>query len=227
MLEVVDVTKKFGNRVVLNSVSLNVRKGEIRVIIGVNGSGKSTLLKIIAGILKADSGAVRVNGEDITNLPPEDRRVGYVPQHPALFNHLNVEENIKYSLKNGRGSEDIFVKIVEMLKLESFLKMMPNELSGGYKSRVSLARALFSQPSVMLLDEPLSDVDLANKEELLPEFRRILKTMNVPVLYVTHDSWEAEMIGDTFSIMANGVIRDAESASKAFEVIRSTRLIKT
>ncbi len=224
MLEVCDLYKKLGDRQVLNGVSFSV-KNEIKVIIGLNGSGKSTLLKVIAGIFKPEKGKVILNNSEITFIPPEERNIGYVPQHLALFNHLTVEENIKYSLKNGRGAEDKFDEIVKMLKIEEYLQRFPKELSGGYKSRVSLARALFSQPKLMLLDEPLSDVDLASKERLLPEFKDVLKTLDMPVLYVTHDPWEAEQIGESFSIMNNGKIKKIGSADEAFKLMKEDNIL--
>ncbi|HAG07016.1 MAG: Fe(3+)-transporting ATPase [Clostridia bacterium 62_21] len=223
MLEISGVCKCYGQHEVLRDVSLTIGQ-EIRVIIGLNGSGKSTLLKIIAGILAADAGQVVLNGRDVSALPPEERRVGYVPQHPALFSHLIVRENVRYGLRGGRGSDELVQKVVKMLDLEDVLERKPEELSGGYKSRTSLARALAPQPQVMLLDEPLSDIDVAIKEKLLPEFREVLKFLKVPVLYVTHDPWEAEQIGDSFSVMVDGCIRDIASAEEAFAFIRKNRI---
>jgi len=223
MLEISGVCKCYGQHEVLRDVSLTIGQ-EIRVIIGLNGSGKSTLLKIIAGILAADAGRVVLNGKDVSALPPEERRVGYVPQHPALFSHLIVRENVRYGLRGGRGSDELVQKVVKMLDLEDVLERKPEELSGGYKSRTSLARALAPQPQVMLLDEPLSDIDVAIKEKLLPEFREVLKFLKVPVLYVTHDPWEAEQIGDSFSVMVDGCIRDIASAKEAFAFIRKNRI---
>lgn len=219
VLEVLDVRKEFGNQPVLRGVSFRAEPG-IMVIIGLNGSGKSTLLKIIAGILKADGGRVFLAGRDISGLPPEKRRVGYVPQHPALFGNLTVWENVAYALKNGRGSREAAGEAAEMLGLTAFLAKKPRELSGGYQSRVSLARALASGPGVILLDEPLSDVDVATKERLLPEFRSVLKARNVPVIYVTHDVEEAELIGDTFSAVIGGKLCSLDKARKAFEAVK-------
>jgi molybdate transport system ATP-binding protein len=218
-LEVLDVWKEFGNQPVLRGVSFRAEPG-IMVIIGLNGSGKSTLLKVIAGILKADGGRVFLAGRDISGLPPEKRRVGYVPQHPALFRNLTVWENVAYALKNGRGSRQAAGEAAEMLGLTGVLAKKPRELSGGYQSRVSLARALASGPGVILLDEPLSDVDAATKERLLPEFRNVLKARGVPVIYVTHDVGEAELIGDTFAAMIGGKLGSLDKARKAFEAVK-------
>lgn len=219
MLEVLNLSKRFGAQPVLCNLHLRVGS-EIKVIIGLNGSGKSTLLKIIAGILPADEGKVLVDGQEVTALPPEMREVGYVPQQPALFGHLTVWHNLTYPLRNGRGSPETVERVVQLLGLTPLLRKKPRELSGGYKSRVSLARALASDPRVMLLDEPLSDVDAAAKEKLLLEFRQVLKTMHIPVLYVTHDVKEAELIGDRFGVMTNGVLVPVDSAREALTLIK-------
>lgn len=223
MLRVEELSKRYDTQEVLREISLGVGP-EIKVIIGVNGCGKSTLLKIIAGIVGPDRGKIELKGKDITMFVPEARRVGYVPQHPALFSHKTVENNIRYGMRNGFGSEELINKIIGMLDLKKVLNKKPGELSGGYKSRVSVARALAPQPDIMLLDEPLSDIDVVVKERLLPEFREVLKLLRIPVLYVTHDPAEARLIGDTFSVMVGGRIKEIESAGEAFDVIRSNAL---
>jgi len=220
MLNVEKLDKSFSPRRVLREVSLTV-DSEIRVIIGLNGGGKSTLLKIIAGIWPADSGSVHIDGKNVTGLSPEDREIGYVPQHPALFRHLTVKENIYYALKNGRGAVEEGDRLIAMLDLGEVLHRKPAVLSGGYQSRVSLARALASRPKVMLFDEPLSDLDLAIKESLLPEFKKVLKTLGMPVLYVTHDPREAGLVGDSFSALVQGEIREISSGEEAFNLIKA------
>lgn len=219
MLEVINLSKSFKQQQVLRGVHLQVGP-EIKVIIGLNGSGKSTLLKIIAGTLPGDDGKVIIDGQEVTTLPPEKRGIGYVPQHPALFNHLTAWHNITYPLRNGRGSWEMAEQVVGLLGIAGILAKRPRELSGGYKSRVSLARALASKPKIMLLDEPLSDVDAATKEKLLQEFREVLKSMKIPILYVTHDVWEAELIGDTFGVMIGGKLVAVDSAREALALIR-------
>ncbi len=220
MLKIEKVDKSFPSRRVLREVSLMVNS-EIRVIIGLNGGGKSTLLKIIAGIWPLDSGFIHINDKNVTKLSPEDREIGYVPQHPALFRHLTVKENVYYALKNGRGAAEDGDRLIAMLGLTDVLDKKPGMLSGGYQSRVSLARALASRPKVMLFDEPLSDLDLAIKESLLPEFKNVLKTLGMPVLYVTHDPREADLVGDTFSALVQGEIQGIHSAEEAFHLIKT------
>jgi len=220
MLEIKNISKSFGNRKVLKNVTLEVKKSEIMVILGLNGSGKSTLLKIVSGIIKPDEGKVIIDSQDVTMLPPECRRVGYVPQSPALFNHLSVKDNIMYSLKNQRGCEKTAEKIIEMLRLKDYLQFKPRQLSGGYKSRVSLARALVSEPLVLLMDEPLKEFDAPTKEKLLPEFYEVIKSINIPVLYVTHDVYEAELIGEKFAVVIDGELIHLASTSEALEFIK-------
>lgn len=223
MLEVINLSKSFGRQQVIRGLHLRVG-AEIKVIIGLNGSGKSTLLKIIAGELAAEEGKVLVGGQDVTALPPEERKVGYVPQQPALFSHLTVWQNITYALRNGRGSRETAERMVGLLGLADVLTRKPRQLSGGYRSRVSLARALASEPRIMLLDEPLSDVDAATKEGLLLEFRRVLESMDIPVLYVTHDVAEASVIGSSFAVMTGGTLVAVDSAREALAAIRDSLL---
>ncbi|KAF5067873.1 Fe(3+) ions import ATP-binding protein FbpC 2 [anaerobic digester metagenome] len=220
MLEAKDLHKSFDDRHVLKGITFGIEPGEIRVLIGLNGCGKTTLQRIITGILAPDSGSVSIGGQEVTHHLPEERQLGYVPQNTGLFPHLTVRENILYSLKNGRGSESTFNEMVELLGLETYLDLKPNQLSGGYKSRTALARALVSSPRAMLLDEPISEVDRAKKEYVLPLFRETLLQLKIPVLYITHDPWEAGEIGTSFSIMKNGVMEPIDSPEEAFAVIR-------
>lgn len=220
MLEANNLHKSFSAHQVLNGVSFSVQPGEIQVLIGLNGCGKTTLQRVLTGILEPDQGTVKIGGRDITILPPEDRRIGYVPQHTALFKHLTVKENILYPLQNGRGSEETFHEVVKLLSLEPYLAWKPEKLSGGYRARVALARALVSAPRAMLLDEPITEVDRAKKEYVLPLFRQVLLQLHIPVLYITHDPWEAGQIGTSFSVMRGGIVERIASPEEAFAMIR-------
>ena len=220
MLKVEQLFKRFGSKVIVDRVSFEVDSA-ITVIVGLNGSGKSTLLKVMAGIWPQDGGSVFVGDRNITRFAPEDRHVGYVPQHPALFKTMTVKENIRYCLRNGRGSEERVERLIDMLELGEVLHQKADTLSGGFQSRVSMARALASNPQVMLLDEPLSDLDVAIKEKLLPQFKKVLKALHMPVVYVTHDSMEAGLMGDRFSVMVRGTLSEVNSAQDAFDVVRS------
>jgi molybdate/tungstate transport system ATP-binding protein len=223
MLQAIDINKNFGRLIVLQNASLKV-ENEIKALIGINGSGKSTFLKIIAGIVPADGGQVLLNGRNIIDQPPENREVGYVPQHPALFRHLSVKENILYGMRNGKGSLAAFEQIVELLGLENVLEKRPRTLSGGYQSRTALARALVPQPRILLMDEPLSSMDVVLKEKILPDFRTVIKKLDIPVLYVTHDPWEAELLADNYAIIDDGQIKQVDTSREAFDMIRASIL---
>lgn len=216
MLKLDAIKKSYGKDKVLDNVSLQV-DSEIKALIGLNGSGKSTLLKIIAGIVPLDQGQIWFGNDNITMLAPERRNIGYVPQHPALFQHLITKDNIRYGMRNGRGTEENFQEVVELLDLQDVLQKKPSELSGGYQSRVSLARALVPNPRIILLDEPLNGIDAAIKEKLLPEFKKALKAAGVPVLFVTHDGGEAELVADSFAVIISGQVKSVNSSLEAFE----------
>jgi len=191
-------------------------------VAGLNGSGKSTLLKAVAGLIRLDGGNVTLNGEDITEFAPEDRRTGYVPQQAALFERLTVRDNIAYARRNGRGLAESTDRAAALLGLTPYLDKLPRTLSGGYRSRVSLARAIASDPYVLLLDEPLSALDVMIKERVLARFASALASLSIPVLYVTHDAQEAAAVGDVFCFMASGSMRPSPSAKAAFASIRET-----
>ncbi|ACV23859.1 ATP-binding cassette domain-containing protein [Methanocaldococcus fervens] len=188
----------------LKNVSFEIDK-EYCVILGPSGAGKSVLIKCIAGILKPDSGKIILNGEDITNLPPEKRNIGYVPQNYALFPNKNVYKNIAYGLiikKANRLEIERKVKeIAEFLDITHLLNREVKSLSGGEQQRVALARALILDPSILLLDEPTSAVDIKIKESIISELKKI---KHIPVLHVTHDLAEARTLGEKIGIFING-----------------------
>jgi len=226
MLKINQVYKTYDVKTVLPGVNLEVNN-EIRVLLGINGCGKSTLLKIITGVLEADKGEVFIDDENVLELPPEKRRIGYVPQHTALFPHLTVYENIVYGLRTKEeieANKERIDSLIQMLELSEFINKKPGQLSGGYKSRASLARALAPNPRLMLLDEPLSDVDVVMKERLLPEFKKVIHAMGIPAVYVTHDPMEAIQVGDTFSAMVRGLTYEFDNPDAAFDYIRQEEL---
>lgn len=221
MLKIQTVTKNYGSHLVLDKIDLEVDT-ETKALVGINGSGKSTLLKIICGILRVDQGNIAINNRDVSNLPPEKRRIGYVPQHPALFSHMTIKDNIRYGMRNDRGSETTYQQVVEVLDLKDVLEKRPGQLSGGYQHRTSLARALAPEPEALLLDEPLSGMDAVLKVKLLPKSRDIMKSLKVPVLYVTHDPEEAQALADSFAAIIDGRVHAVESAQTAFSAIRGS-----
>ncbi len=178
------------------------------VILGPTGAGKSLLLEIIAGIVKPDKGRVSMDGKDITDLPPEKRGIGFVPQDCALFPHMNVRKNIAYGLRHEKGHEkDKKVKeIAEKLGILHLLDRKPATLSGGEMQRVALARALVIKPKLILLDEPLSAVDLGTKKKLINELKYVRSEFGIPIAHVTHDILEAAMLAEEMAVVMNGRI---------------------
>ncbi|SDB24297.1 ABC transporter ATP-binding protein [Bauldia litoralis] len=209
-VEVVGVQKRFGDTVALEQVDFTVAAGEFVSLLGASGCGKSTLLRIVAGFESPSSGRVMISGRDITDWPPHRRPTNIVFQQGALFPHLNVFDNIAYSLKLRNWSRTrIAAKVEEMLalvRLDGFATRGPTELSGGQVQRVALARALAAEPSVLLLDEPLSALDQKLRQEMQLELRGIQKRLGATFVFVTHDQTEALVMSDRIAIMDRGKI---------------------
>lgn len=226
----------------LENFRLDVNFGMNRdycIVLGPTGAGKSVFLEIIAGIIKPDRGRVLLDGEDITDVPPERRGVGFVPQDYALFPHMNVYKNIAYGLRRlSREEKDERVReMADKLGIAHLLDRKPLTLSGGEKQRVALARALVVKPKILLLDEPLSAVDLRTKKHLVEVLSFIKQEFDIPVLHVTHDLLEAALLADEVAVMIdgrvvergnleeifsskNGVVKDFLSAKILFEKLR-------
>ena len=212
-LLVTDVRKRFSEVVALDGVSLEFREGEFVTLLGPSGCGKTTLLRIVAGFDWPDHGTVVLDGEDITRLPPYHRPVNTVFQKPVLLPHLDVFENIAFGLRSKRMPEDQIHETVtgmlEVVRLAGFERRRSDELSGGQAQRVNLARALVNQPRVLLLDEPLSALDLQVRMEMQAELKRIHRETGVTFLYVTHDQQEAMAMSDRIAVMDEGMIRQS------------------
>ncbi len=212
-LQVTDVRKRFSEVVALDGVSMEFREGEFVTLLGPSGCGKTTLLRIVAGFDWPDDGTVVLDGHDITRLPPYHRPVNTVFQKPVLLPHLDVFENIAFGLRSRRMPEDSIHKTVtdmlEVVRLSGFERRRSDELSGGQAQRVNLARALVNQPRVLLLDEPLSALDLQVRMEMQAELKRIHRETGVTFLYVTHDQQEAMAMSDRIAVMQEGAIRQS------------------
>lgn len=218
ILQLKNITKKYSSASIpaVDNVSLDLKQGELLGLLGPSGCGKTTLLRIVAGFEKISQGEVAIAGKIITDsqysAPPEKRNTGMVFQDYALFPHLNVADNIAFGLKGkkrfGRFSpQEIKRRIAEVLNLVGLTgleKRYPHELSGGQQQRVALARALAPKPSLILLDEPLSNLDVQIRYRLREEIRRILKAAGTSAIFVTHDREEALAISDTIAVMRNG-----------------------
>ena len=216
------VSKFFGDKAVLNDVNLSVRKGEFVTILGPSGCGKTTLLRLIAGFQTASEGVITIAGKDITQTPPHKRPVNTVFQKYALFPHLNVFNNIAFGLKlkklPGATIEKKVKQALRMVGMTDYEDRDVDSLSGGQQQRVALARALVSDPSVMLLDEPLSNLDANLREEMSFEIKALQRKFGITVMYVTHDQEVALAISDRIAIMdAQGHIRQIGTPYEIFE----------
>lgn len=206
-----DISKKFEDDVILDSINLSIKDKEFMTFLGPSGCGKTTTLRIIAGFLEADSGQVIFEGKDINSLPPHKRQVNTIFQRYALFPHLNVYDNIAFGLRIKKMKEkDIAKKVGEMLELvnlKGFQKRNISSLSGGQQQRVAIARALAVEPRVLLLDEPLGALDLKLRKDMQVELKNIQKRMGITFIYVTHDQQEALSMSDTVVVMNDGKIQ--------------------
>jgi len=221
LLRLENITKSFGNIEVLRGLDLSVDRGEFITLLGPSGCGKTTILRIIAGLETADSGRVLMDGIDVNGLSPDKRGVNMVFQNYALFPHMNVEQNIGYSLKlKGTPKPEIKRQVKEALalvRLEGFEKRSPNELSGGQRQRVAVARAIINRPKALLLDEPLGALDLQLRRQLQVELKRIQKQLGISFVYITHDQEEALAMSDRVAVMRNGVFEQVASAAEVYK----------
>lgn len=204
----------------LEDVSLDLPRGKVMIILGPSGSGKSVLLETIAGFHRPQRGAVRIDGREITALPPENRDIGFMFQDYALFPHKTVLQNITFSLQFRRakdGPPGITVdQTMEMLRITSLAHRYPDTLSGGEKQRVALARALVRRPRLFLFDEPMSALDARAREELQEDLRTLFKELDMTVVYVTHDQYEALALGDMIAVINGGRVLQFGSRNDVF-----------
>ncbi len=211
IIELRGISKEYDGEQILNSINLYIRDNEFVTLLGPSGCGKTTTLRIIGGFETPDEGRVFFDGKDITDLPPYKRQVNTVFQKYALFPHLNVYDNIAFSLRLKKVPEkEISVRVKELLELvalKGFERRNVNLLSGGQQQRVAIARALISNPRVLLLDEPLGALDLKLRKDMQNELKKIQKQTGIAFIYVTHDQEEALSMSDTVVVMANGVIQ--------------------
>ncbi|BAY23663.1 spermidine/putrescine ABC transporter ATPase subunit [Calothrix sp. NIES-2100] len=225
-VELRNVFKFFNQEPAVNGVDLEVRQGEFFSILGPSGCGKTTILRLIAGFEQADAGKVLIQGQPMTNVPPYRRPVNTVFQSYALFNHLNVWDNIAFGLRLKKlRKPDIDRRVKEALKLvkmESLRSRFPNQLSGGQQQRVALARALVNRPSVLLLDEPLGALDLKLRKEMQVELINLHKELGLTFIMVTHDQEEALSLSDRIAVINQGKIEQIGTPSQIYEFPRTS-----
>lgn len=204
-LKLTNIVKRFKNDVVLDGVSLSVARGETLVLFGPSGAGKTVLLRLIAGVIEPDGGQIEIEGLDMDGVEPEDRGIGMAFQNFALFPHMDAMANIASPLTAKRESKSTIVdtvgKVARLLKIDHVLHHKPKELSNGQKQRTALARALAGEPQILLLDDPLRNVDAKLRFEMRLELPRLLKTQDATVIYVTQDYKEAMALGDRIAVM--------------------------
>lgn len=220
ILELKGLTKQFGETDVLKGIDIKVAKGEFITLLGSSGCGKTTTLRIIAGLEEPDEGQVILNGQDITQTPPERRNVNTVFQNYALFPYMNVEKNIGYGLKIKKVPKDEIKRrvseVLKMVQLEGYEKRKPDELSGGQRQRVAIARAVINQPQVLLLDEPLGALDLKLRRQMQTELKSLQKKLGITFIYITHDQEEAINMSDRIAVMRNGVFEQIGTPNEIY-----------
>jgi len=221
LLDLQRVTKRYGSVVAVQDVNATIRRGELVSFVGPSGCGKTTLLRLIGGFLRPDAGRIVLDGEDITALPPNHRPTAMVFQNYALFPHMTVAENIGYALAiRKRPKAEVARRVEELLalvQLQDFDRRRPARLSGGQQQRVALARALSLQPKVLLLDEPLSNLDAELRVQMRAEIKRLQRDLHQTVVFVTHDQEEAMSISDRIMVMYQGQILQAGTPSEIYE----------
>ena len=221
LLRLENLKKSFDGNPVLKGICLDVMPGEFVTLLGPSGCGKTTTLRIIAGLLEPDAGRVFLDGKDITRLEPEKRDVNTVFQNYALFPHMNVEKNISYGLRiKGVKKSEWQKKVSEMLslvQLEGYEKRMPSQLSGGQRQRVAIARAVVLNPRLLLLDEPLSALDLKLRRQMQQELKDIQRRLGIAFIYITHDQEEALNMSDRIAIMRDGHFEQIGTPEEIYE----------
>jgi ABC-type Fe3+/spermidine/putrescine transport system ATPase subunit len=209
------ITKRFGETVAVDELSLDVADGEFVVLLGPSGCGKTTTLRMIAGFLEASAGAIRIGPRDVTRDPPYRRNIGFVFQSYALFPHLTVKENVAFGLRRRRLAEreiaERVARALALVKLDELGARMPRQLSGGQQQRVAIARAIVIEPDVLLLDEPLSNLDAKLRRDVRQELRRLQQLLGTTTIMVTHDQDEAMSIGDRLVVMNHGRVQQIGS----------------
>src|SRR5678810_523272 len=215
------ISRTFGTTRAVAGVSLDVNQGEFFGLLGPSGCGKTTTLRMIAGLELPDSGTVHFDNQNITNLPPERRGFGMVFQNYALFPHLNVFENVAFGLRARHKSkaeiEERVNSALELVQLPGYDKRRVDELSGGQQQRVAIARAIAIEPALLLFDEPLSNLDVALREETRGELRQLVNRLGLTAVYVTHDQEEAFALCDRISVMVGGKLMQTGRPRELYE----------
>ena len=215
------MTIAFKEVIAVNQLSLEIPEGELVCLLGPSGCGKSTTLFALSGLYKTTSGRILFNEQDVSGLPPEKRGIGLVFQNYALYPHMTVEQNIMFPLENKRvpkkEARERALNAARLCKIDNLLKRKPSQLSGGQQQRVAIARALVKNPTILLLDEPLSNLDARLRIEMREEIRRIQQETKITTVFVTHDQEEAMSISDRLVVMKEGVLQQVASPQDMYK----------
>ena len=221
MIAVKDVNKHYGDFHALHDVSIDIAPGKLTALLGPSGSGKSTLLRVVAGLEVPDSGTVIIEDQDVTNVPPQRRDIGFVFQHYAAFKHMTVRDNVAFGLKvRKKPKNEITAKVDELLGivgLAGYQERYPSQLSGGQRQRMALARALAIEPKVLLLDEPFGALDAKVRAELRAWLRRLHEEVDVTTVLVTHDQEEAMELADRIVVLNDGRIQQVGAPREVYD----------
>lgn len=222
IVELRNVSKSFSSKPLLEDFNLSIGDKKFVTLLGPSGCGKTTILRLIAGLESPDKGRIFLNGEDITNLPCNRRKINTVFQNYALFPHMNVFDNIAFGLRMSKTSDGDIKKrvgeILELIKMQNFLGRYPHELSGGQQQRVALARALVNRPLLLLLDESLSALDKNLRSQMQLELKAIQRNLGLTFLFVTHDQEEALSLSDQIVVMNHGIIEQVGTPKEVYEL---------
>jgi spermidine/putrescine ABC transporter ATP-binding subunit len=221
ILELKNITKRFGDLVAVNDVSFSAERGRLVTFVGPSGCGKTTLLRVVSGFAEPDVGEVILDGHNVTRKPPNARDTAMVFQNYALFPHMSVAQNIAFGMrikKTPREEIDREVtRLLALVKMEGLGERRPHELSGGQQQRVALARALSLHPKILLLDEPLSNLDANLRVKMREEIRRLQRRLGLTIIFVTHDQEEAMSISDLLVVMDQGIVKQVGSPTEVYE----------
>ena len=220
-ITVENVSKQFGSFKAVEDVSVEIKTGSLVALLGPSGSGKSTLLRLIAGLEQPDSGRILLTGKDATSASVQDRQVGFVFQHYALFKHMTIRKNIGFGLEIARWKkpriDDRVNELLELIQLHGLGDRYPSQLSGGQRQRVALARALAIEPNVLLLDEPFGALDAKVRKDLRTWLRHLHDKVNVTTVFVTHDQEEAMEVSDELVVMNHGKVEQIGSPAEIYD----------
>ncbi len=220
LINLYNISKSYGNQLVLDDLTLYIRENEFLTLLGPSGCGKTTTLRIIGGFETPDNGRVVFDGQDITKLPPNKRQLNTVFQKYALFTHMTIAENIAFGLKVKNKSkayiDDKIKYALKLVNLDGYESRMPDSLSGGQQQRIAIARAIVNEPKVLLLDEPLGALDLKLRQDMQYELIRLKNELGITFIYVTHDQEEALTMSDTIVVMNQGYIQQIGSPERIY-----------